>query len=651
MDVLFDIIDEEANFGNKVLFLTLKQVVLLGIFLQINAIAFAQIDTSIYIQTIDVAARALKNDGMGSDILHFKKAETDAYRNQSLSNLLSEKGNVFIKSYGASGLATISLRGTGSNHTAVLWNGLNLQSSMNGTVDFNLVPVFFIEKIDLQKGGSSARYGSGAIGGSLHLNSFQKPKNGLHGTVGGSLGSFNNQQAFGKLTYGNEKWNSTIKFSDKTADNDFPLLKNLPNRQTHAHFSQTGFTNDNYLKINEKQSLKSYFWYQNTERELPPTRSEGTSDAQQNDKSIRAGMDWNRVGESSATKAKAAYLQDELLFFSSVVDSANSLTRTYILELEQSLFLKNEQIIRFGLQQHHRAAEADGFAKNQSQNRTGIWVSYQRQFLQNRGYWTTNLRQEIVDGELIPFTGSTGANFQLNALLNFRIKISKNYNLPTFNDLFWADGFGQGNADLKPEEGWSEEIGFDFEKKIKNWQFKTGITAFNSDIENWILWQPTGSAWQPKNEREVRSRGLELDVFVKYKWKNWQFSTNTNYAYTKSTIEKINDGDNPRQLGKQLLYVPRNTASLAFKIARKNTFLTYQHQYVGKRFTTRDNNEAEAVDAYATAQLLAGYDFQFVNKKVSIQLTVNNLWNEDYEVLAFRPMPGRWFEVMGLFEF
>ena len=70
----------------------------------------------------------------------------------------------------------------------------------------------------MQKGGSSARYGSGAIGGSLHLNSYQKPKNGLHGAVGGSLGSFKNQQAYGKLSFGNDKWNSTIKFSDKNAE-------------------------------------------------------------------------------------------------------------------------------------------------------------------------------------------------------------------------------------------------------------------------------------------------------------------------------------------------------------------------------------------------------------------------------------------------
>ncbi|MFT4759474.1 MAG: vitamin B12 transporter [Paraglaciecola sp.] len=651
MDVLFEIIDEGANFRNKVSFLSIKWCILLCIFLQINTLISAQIDTTIYISTVDVAAKQIKNDGTGSEIQHFDKKDLVTYRTQSLSSLLSEKGNVFIKSYGASSLATISLRGTGSNHTAVLWNGLNLQSSMNGTVDFNLVPVFFMEKIDLQKGGSSARYGSGSIGGSLHLNSFQKPKNGLHGAVGGNLGSFGKQEAFGQLSFAKEKWNSTVKFSDKTVVNDFPLLKNPPNRQTHANLIQIGFTNDNYLKINDKQSLKSYFWYQKTERELPPSRSETTSDAQQNDKSLRAGIDWNRVGESSATKAKVAHLQDELLFFSGVVDSSNSLTKTFILELEQSLFLKNNQVIRFGIQQHRRAAEADGFDGNQLQNRTGIWGSYQRQFLKERLYWTTNLRQELVDGDFIPFTGSTGASFQMNALFNFRVKVSKNYNLPTFNDLFWADGFGQGNPDLKPEEGWSGEAGFDVEKKLNNWHFKSGMTAFNSIIENWILWQPTGSTWQPQNKREVHSRGIETAIFIKYTRNDWQFSTNANYAYTKSTIEKINDGDNPRQLGKQLLYVPRNTANLSLKMARKSTFLTYQHQYVGKRETTRDNNADEAADAYDTAQLLLGHTLQFRKKNASIQLTINNLWNEDYEVLAFRPMPGRSFEVMGMFEF
>ena len=341
MDVLFDILDEERKNRNKVPFFRVKRGLLLILCVHFFTTMSAQTDTTIIIKVVEVAATNIEKDGMGSVIQSFEAKTLDNYRGQALSQLLSEQGNIFIKSYGANTLATISMRGTGSNHTAVLWNGLNLQSSMNGSVDFNLVPVFFLEKIDLQKGGSSARYGSGAIGGSLHLNSYKKPENGWHGAVGGSLGSFEKVEALGKLSFAKENWNSTIKVINREAENDFPLLKNPNQKQTNAHFEQQGITNDNYLKINEKQFLKSFFWYQNVQRQIPPTRSEGASNAQQNDEFLRAGMEWSRVGDSDATKAKVAYLQDKLLFFSDMVDSANSLTKTAIVELEQDFYLKN----------------------------------------------------------------------------------------------------------------------------------------------------------------------------------------------------------------------------------------------------------------------------------------------------------------------
>lgn len=651
MDVLFDILDEKGQFGNKAPFLTIKWWLVIAIFCSFCAAMNGQIDTIIQMNEVEFSATSIKKDGRGSLIQHFDKETLTNYQNQSLSRLLAEKSNVFIKSYGANTLATISLRGTGSNHTAVLWNGLNLQSSMNGSVDFNLVPVFFMENIDLQKGGSSARYGSGAIGGSLHLNSYQKPKSGWHGKMGGIGGSFGKLEGFGKLSFGAKKWNSSLKFIHRQAENDYTLLSSPANKQTNAQFQQAGITNDTYFKINEKQSLKSFFWYQKTERQIPPTRSENFSDAQQNDESLRIGLDWNNVGRSAVMKAKIAFLQDDLLFFSSAVDSAQSLTKTFIVEVQQDLFLKKSQTLRIGGQYQRRWARADGFDDIQLQNRTAIWSSYQRNFFQDRLSWTTNIRQELVDNQFIPLTGSTGANWAVSSLINVRAKISKNYNLPTFNDLFWADGFGQGNPDLAPESGWSEELGIDFQKKFKKIKWQSSLTGFYSITENWILWQPTNSTWQPGNEREVHARGFEIGTSIDYAFTDWQFFTKMNYSFTKSTGEKINDGDNPRQLGKQLLYVPLHTSDFNLKITYQNTSLQYQHQWIGKRQTTRDNNEAEAAPAYQVAQLLVAHQFTFAKNNLRLQMTIANLWNQNYEVIAFRPMPGRTFELGVVFDF
>ena len=60
----------------------------------------------------------------------------------NLGDLLSKKSHLFIKSYGIGSLATVSLRGSGSAHTQLNWNGISLNSCMNGSSDLSLFPLF-----------------------------------------------------------------------------------------------------------------------------------------------------------------------------------------------------------------------------------------------------------------------------------------------------------------------------------------------------------------------------------------------------------------------------------------------------------------------------------------------------------------------------
>ena len=63
---------------------------------------------------------------------------------KSLGELLLESTPLQIKSMGQGAMTTISIRGTSSAHTTVLWTGLSIHSPHLGTFDFSLVPVFFI---------------------------------------------------------------------------------------------------------------------------------------------------------------------------------------------------------------------------------------------------------------------------------------------------------------------------------------------------------------------------------------------------------------------------------------------------------------------------------------------------------------------------
>jgi len=68
------------------------------------------------------------------------------------------------------GIATVNLRGLGSENTLVLLNGQRLPTDATaGAVDLNLIPMAAVERVEVLKDGASAIYGSDALGGVVNI--------------------------------------------------------------------------------------------------------------------------------------------------------------------------------------------------------------------------------------------------------------------------------------------------------------------------------------------------------------------------------------------------------------------------------------------------------------------------------------------------
>ncbi len=74
-------------------------------------------------------------------------------------------------SNGASGAATIDLRGLGDARTLVLIDGRRMPygSTTNSAADVNMIPAALVERVDILTGGASAVYGSDAIAGVVNF--------------------------------------------------------------------------------------------------------------------------------------------------------------------------------------------------------------------------------------------------------------------------------------------------------------------------------------------------------------------------------------------------------------------------------------------------------------------------------------------------
>src|SRR5690554_3887143 len=142
---------------------------ILSIVFLCQAVAFAQLDS------IQQLPEVILSD---TKLIHFSKgfkleklADSVMKRNPaSLTDVLRYNSAVYFKENGNGMVSSPSFRGTNASHTAVIWNGININSNFTGQTDFNVVSPVGYDDITIRSGGGGVQYGSGAIGGSIHMN-------------------------------------------------------------------------------------------------------------------------------------------------------------------------------------------------------------------------------------------------------------------------------------------------------------------------------------------------------------------------------------------------------------------------------------------------------------------------------------------------
>lgn len=601
------------------------------------------LDTVLRVQEITVQSTRLAQFSNGSIIV--KSDSTVLLRGrQTVGEILPYLGNSFVKSYGLGSLATVSMRGAGASHTAILWNGFNLQSPMNGQFDLNLLGVTPSENLTVVYGGEGALWGSGAIGGAILLD--QKPTfaKGFNLGVRGSGGSFDNFSGGLDLMWSDDKQSHQISLQYREAENDFRYANlykyGFPiERQTNARFGQRSLNQLHSIKIGSRQKITLRHFYQDSYRQIPPSLSVENSVAFQEDESHRIALVWELIQNKSIFKVRSGWFRDEFVFGDENIGlRAESQSVMWISEAEQTYFINRQNRLHWGVHHQLNQAEAANYTHLPTQQRIAAFAAYRYSFKNNKANMVASVRQELLDGKVIPTMPSLGIEMMW-LHLKWRGKVARTYRVPTFNDLYWQPG---GNPDLKPEQGWTQELGVNEDFKIKTIHGKWSATAFSSQINDWILWSPNGNFWSADNVLAVWSRGVEGSVVLDRKYNKSGWSLQWNHGFTKSTYEEVapNAGSS---IGKQLVYVPLHNGSVIINYQIADFRLQYTHQYTSKIFTTTSNSSF--LEGYQVGNILVNYHLKQKKVEGNIFFKINNIWNVDYQVIDARPMPRTYFDI------
>jgi len=277
---------------------------------------------------------------------------------------------------------------------------------------------------------------------------------------------------------------------------------------------------------------------------------------------------------------------------------------------------------------------AQDTAENKRQVKAAVAAAYDVKYFHGRLDMALNGRAEMINdiGVLLP---GIDASYSLTHWFSLRANVQRTYRAPTLNELYYDPG---GNPSLKPEEGWNEDAGYTLKVKLApNISFYHDLSAFNRVINNWIAWFG-GAIWTPHNIATVHSRGLETEN--KLQWSvndHWQVHVGLNTSYIIATTQSSYI-TNDNSINKQIPYTPRYNGQLNIGFSYRHLYFNYNHTYTGYRFITTD--ESEYILPYNTGNLQLMYDTQVSHYPLSISVQCNNVWSQQYQVVAYRPMPG-----------
>lgn len=594
------------------------------------------------LDTVNVKAkRNTSNDIRLNDFAAGQKTQTistqtmQLYNLQSVGTLLSQQLPVFVKSYSFNGLATLSFRGASAAQSQVLWNGIPIQNAALGVADVSALPVPMINKISIAHGSSGALLGSGNVGGALLLDNehpeFDKTSHKLSVSAGaGSYGQYSGSIK-SKLTY--NKWHVSVNTFAQAANNNYQYTNTTGAKQDMTNGkleSYSAMLNAAY-QIKPKNTISVSVWTQQYKREIPPALFEAASVKNQEDQSVKLLADWQMILPNYTLYAKSSFIVDKIDYSDAAVNlQTNNTVYQYYQETGWKQHLgKAGQLLLFVPVQ--RAWLPNG-NDTQYQNRVALAGAWSMKLLHNKLGIAVQSRAEAINNKQILLPGA-GATYAITDKWQLRANVQRSYRVPTLNELYYFPG---GNPRLRPEQGWSQDVGHTLKASKTKFSFYHDASVFNRNINDWIMWLG-GAVWTPHNIARVHSRGLETENKITYTTGKWTVLTDVYTSYILATTTKsylLNDGS----VGKQIPYTPRYNYRMNIGVSYNRLHLKYNHSYTGYRFITTD--ESSWLPPYQCGNLQLLYTHPYRDKILQLNAQLNNVWNEQYSVAGYRPMPG-----------
>jgi len=491
----------------------------------------------------------------------------------SFPDLLKHDAAINMVQNGGMGqLADMYLRGTESDHTLVLRDGIRLNNPSSGTANLAFIDTTDIQQIEVLKGPASVLYGTDAIGGVVQLVSKTPEKTsafitgeiGEHQTYKSVLGADLYDDGFYAQIRGQRLESDATQVTNQKTD-----------RSETASFEQKGYS----AKVGlEKQQFAASIDY---------SRNEGTNlyDAYAFDGSLLK-QDFENEIVNLRGRAKVTEnieLNGRLSQFKDQVEQKDSTDFVHSTTQEAELYGKwnflPQHSILAGFTQRNLDADILSYGAPYQENvdSTGYYV--QHQFKGEKLNTQAGIRVEDNEKYGSHTVGQIAARYQVLPSTSIYTNIGTAFKSPTLNELYNA---WNGNPELAPEESMSYEAGIDQTLALG---FKTGLSAYYTEVEDLIGSENFGKLG---NIDKATYKGVELYLA----WQQNDLFTKAAYSYVKSENDETHQelGRRPRQGFTLTTGIQNEIYGISASLIAKSKSKDWDKNYQNPGYATVDVN-------------------------------------------------------------